>query len=198
MDILQWLLLCGHLLQTHLSPSYYDTLLCSHGMSTTCCMYYVYRSCCWQRLNRRANKWRNKWLSLRAIERHGKGVGGCLLMEVTRAIFELLLRPAYFIPSTTRISCCKQYTFILCIGVLPCPTFSFSFFTSSSSSPSSPTFSLTRESQVKELEGEVQELKNNISQLQLERTELITKVAHQYTICYTRATLATFPCCKQG
>ena len=65
------------------------------------------------------------------------------------------------------------------------------FFTSSSSSP---TFSLTRESQVKELEGEVQELKNNISQLQLERTELITKVTYQCTMCYTGTTLASFPC----
>lgn len=41
---------------------------------------------------------------------------------------------------------------------------------------------------MKELEGEVQELKNNISQLQLERTELITKVTHQYTMCCTSAT----------
>ena len=41
---------------------------------------------------------------------------------------------------------------------------------------------------MKEQEGEVQELKNNISQLQLERTELITKVTHQYTMCCTSAT----------
>jgi len=35
---------------------------------------------------------------------------------------------------------------------------------------------------MKELEGEVQELKNNISQLQLERSELITKVINR-VIC---------------
>ena len=44
------------------------------------------------------------------------------------------------------------------------------------------SFPPTRESQVKELEGEVQELKNNISQLQLERSELITKVINR-VIC---------------
>ena len=85
----------GHLLQTYyVSQLLWHFSMLSWNVHYMLYVLYVYRSCCWQQLNKRANKWRNRWPSLRAIERHGKGVGGCLLMEVTRAIFELLLRSA--------------------------------------------------------------------------------------------------------
>ena len=77
------LLLRGCLLQAQLYLTYYDTL---HALMWCLLhVHYVYRSCCWQRLNRRESKWRNRWSSWRAIERQSKEIGGCLAMAMTRA-----------------------------------------------------------------------------------------------------------------